>query len=68
MPQIRTDMFDFWVAACGLDPTRHTARRAMITPECGRALHHWRAPSLLTQGIYGHRPVQYHERQPDRLG
>lgn len=32
--------FQFWVAACRLDPVCHGARRVRVMPECNMALHH----------------------------
>lgn len=41
--------FQFWVAMHRLDPTRHGARRLLVTPECTLALRHWRASSFAVQ-------------------
>lgn len=43
--------FQIWVAACGLDPVSHGARKVLVMPACTRTLHHWRALASLTQGV-----------------
>lgn len=49
----RLHMRDFqrWVASLRMNPVRHGARRVTVTVECAMALHCWRHPALLVQGV-----------------
>ena len=40
-----------WVASLGLDPHRDGRRRIKVSLGCSLALHQWKRPDFLTQGV-----------------
>lgn len=49
MGRLHMREFQFWMAACELDPMGHGTLKVLVTPEWADALHHWTAPSFLMQ-------------------
>ncbi|XP_039904294.1 uncharacterized protein LOC120744181 [Simochromis diagramma] len=43
--------FQRWVASLRLNRKRHTHRHIRVTADCAAALHCWRNPTFLTQGV-----------------
>lgn len=43
--------FQRWVASLRLNRERHTHRHIRVTADCAAALHCWRNPTFLTQGV-----------------